>query len=300
MSKSMVFRRLTALALLLLQIALAATAVPAQAADDPPQPVIDLGRHFGGLDGCIVVFDSDNGTQTMFYPARCKKRYLPCSTFKIPHALMALDAGVLAGPDDSIDFDAISAAPMGQRSGDDLYGVKSLRQAIEKSLVWYFQELARRLGPEREATYLAQFNYGNMDSSSELTTFWLDGGEGKGPYGSLAISADEQVRFLQKFYEGCLGTSPEALAGVKDCIRLEEAPGGYVLSGKTGSGRLPRLGEAEPKLLGWFVGYVERPGKSPVYYALNLEADDWETTWEARKRITKACLAELGYWPAGE
>ncbi len=44
------------------------------------QPTVDLGRHFDGLDGCIVVFDSDNGTQVMFHPARCKQRYLPCST----------------------------------------------------------------------------------------------------------------------------------------------------------------------------------------------------------------------------
>ncbi len=268
------------------------------------QPTVDLGRHFGQLAGCVVVFDSDNGTQVMFHPARCKQRFLPCSTYKIPHALAALDAGVLSGPEDTIDFDAIEGQPMSQRDGDDLYGVKTLHQAIEKSLVWYFQEIARRLGPEREAAYLQQFNYGNMDSSSDLTTFWLDGGDGEGPYGSLAISADEQVRFLQKFYEGCFGTTPEALAGVKQCLRLEEAPGGLTLSGKTGSGRLPQVTGADgsttaaPRMLGWFVGYVERPGKSPVYYALNLEAEDWETTWEARKRITKACLADLGYWPA--
>jgi beta-lactamase class D len=269
------------------------------AAEPGAEPMVDLGRHFAGFNGCIVVFDSENGMTVMFDQQRCNKRYLPCSTYKIPHALMALDAGILDGAEAVIDSAALDIHP-GTGEDPQKYGNKTLQQAIELSLVWYFQELARRLGMERERAYLERFNYGNMDPSSDLTSFWLDGGNGAGPYGSLAISAREQVSFLQHFYEGCLGTSPEALATVKQCIRLEEAPGGLVLSGKTGSGRLPRSDDgAAPRKLGWLVGYVERPGKAPVYYALNLDGEDWESVWEARRRIAKNCLADLGYWPGG-
>jgi hypothetical protein len=47
-----------------------------------------------------------------------------------------------------------------------------------------FQEIARRLGADRERQYLRRLEYGNQDASGGLTTFWL----GR----TLAISPDEQ------------------------------------------------------------------------------------------------------------
>jgi beta-lactamase class D len=56
-------------------------------------------RYFAeaGIAGTIVVVDERTtpGSQWAHAADRARTRYLPASTFKIPHALFALDAGVV-------------------------------------------------------------------------------------------------------------------------------------------------------------------------------------------------------------
>ena len=49
------------------------------------------------VHGTIVVLDNRNGTEVAFVydSERAGRRYSPASTFKIPHSLFALDAGIL-------------------------------------------------------------------------------------------------------------------------------------------------------------------------------------------------------------
>ena len=131
----------------------------------------------------------------------CRTRVAPASTFKVPHALAALDAGVIDGPDARIAYDGRElSVPSWRRD-------HTLRTAMRDSVVWYFQALAERLGEAREREYLQKFNYGNKDSSSGLTTFWLGG--------SLLISPEEQVRFLQDLYAGALPVEKRHLGTVR-------------------------------------------------------------------------------------
>ena len=106
----------------------------------------------------------------------------------------------------------------------------------------YFQRVAERLGQEREESYLKRLDFGNMDSSSSLTAFWLNG--------SLQITPEEQLAFWRKFYEDRLPIAPAAVAAVKQMLvqppgKVINAageqpfanpwPGNTVVSAKTGS-----------------------------------------------------------------
>jgi beta-lactamase class D len=147
-------------------------------------------------------------------------------------------------------------------------------------VVWYYQELARRTGPERMRSYLARFGYGNGDISGGIDQFWLTGG--------LGISPVEQVEFLRRFYFGELGASERSTRIAKELLVLEETPA-YRLSGKSG---WAGLGEPGTQQVGWLVGYRER-GDGVYYFATNIEIRA-NADAAARLGITKGILRELG------
>jgi beta-lactamase class D len=186
----------------------------------------------------------------------CSTRVTPASTFKIPHALAALDSDILAGPDVTFAYDGSPDMPETWKRNH------TLASAMRYSVVWYFQRVATMLGPDRERAYLAKLDYGNEDPSSGLATFWLNE--------SLRISPDEQERFLMRLYEDALPVRKEAMKTVRDI--LVQPPGfvvnasgehtfdapwpeGTVLSAKTGSADDVR----------WLVGHVEREHRSWVF-----------------------------------
>ena len=183
-------------------------------------------------------------------------RVTPASTFKIPHALAALDSSVLVGPNVPFAYDGSPDMPETWKRDH------TLATAMRYSVVWYFQRVATMLGPDRERAYLAKFDYGNRDSSSGPTTFWLDG--------SLRISPDEQEKFLVRLYEDALPVRETAMQAVR-AILLQPTgvvvnavgehpfdapwPEGAVVSAKTGSADGVR----------WLVGHVERRHRSWVF-----------------------------------
>lgn len=184
----------------------------------------------------------------------------PASTFKIPHALAALDAGVV-DPTEVFPYDG---RPLPYESWRR---EQTLATAIHQSVVWYFQKLARRLGTERERAYLVKLDYGNADPSSGLETFWL--------YQSLQISPDEQGRFLQRLYEDALPVTRRAQRVVRDLLVQPEGaivnaigthsfatpwPAGTVVSAKTGSASEPGRPDVR-----WLVGHVRRGSRSWIF-----------------------------------
>ena len=144
--------------------------------------------------------------------------------------------------------------------------------------MWYFQELAARIGPERMQEYIDKIGYGNKDISGGLTTFWLGS--------SLQISALEQVDLLNKLYSGQLPFSAANTAILQKNITLSE-DGGTKLMGKTGSAL-----RNEKWVSGWFVGCVNKDGRYYVF-ATNIEAADGANGGKARE-ITKSILKEMG------
>ncbi len=232
-----------------------------------PQPEV---RHT-----CFLLYDLDRG-QLVREGDACATRVTPASTFKIPHALAALDSGVLADADVTLSPPAELATDVPDTWKRD----HSLKTAIRYSVVWYFQRVASLLGLERERDYLARFHYGDQDISSGLTTFWLEE--------SLKISPDEQQTFLINLYRDQLPTSASAMRAVREILVQPRGvvvnamgehafdapwPEDTVVSAKTGMGAHVR----------WLVGHVRRgdrawvfvsciTGESPPLSAIDLAA----------------------------
>ena len=59
------------------------------------KPAPDLSPFFAGYEGCFVVWDVAADETIRFNPGRCAERLSPCSTYKIPHSLIALETGVI-------------------------------------------------------------------------------------------------------------------------------------------------------------------------------------------------------------
>jgi beta-lactamase class D len=240
----------------------------------------DLGRFFQGTEGTFVGLDPQTGHTVCHNPERARTRFLPASTFKIPHTLIALETGVASGPDFPLTWDRTVAPP--QSWWPAVWARDhTLRTALPNSVVWYYQELARRIGSARMQRYVDQFEYGNRDLSGRIDQFWLTGG--------LRISPEEQVAFLRRFYFGELGVSERTTRIAKDLLVLEATPT-YRLSGKTG---WAGLGEASAPQIGWLVGYVERAGRVR-FFATNLPINTREDA-SARLAITKAILRDRGW-----
>jgi beta-lactamase class D len=239
----------------------------------------DLGRFFEGVEGTAVLLDAQTGRTVRHNPERARTRFLPASTYKIPNTLIALETGVVSGPDFALAWDS-AVAPRQPWWPAVWAKDHTLRTALPNSVVWYYQDLARRIGPARMQAYVDRFAYGNRDISGGIDQFWLTGG--------LRISPEEQVDFLRRFYFGELGVSERTARTAKDLLVLEETPT-YRLSGKTG---WAGLGDSSAPQIGWLVGYVERDGKV-YFFATNIDIETGEDA-AARLSITKAILRDLG------
>jgi beta-lactamase class D len=231
------------------------------------------------VSGTFTMLNDQTGNFVRYDPKRAATRYLPASTFKIPNSLIALETKVATGPDFLIKWDPTRNPqqswwpPIWARD-------HTMRTALPNSVVWYYQELARRVGQGRMQSFVNRFGYGNRDVSGGIDQFWLTGG--------LRISADEQVDFLRRFYKGQLGISNTTTQTVKDLLVLEQTPQ-YRLSGKSA---WAGLGEASAPQLGWLVGYLERDG-NVYFFAMNIDIKKNEDA-AARLVITKAIFHKLG------
>lgn len=234
----------------------------------------DFSRYFADLDGTFVLYDPATDTYRVHNPAQSNRRLAPCSTFKIFNSLIGLEVGVLDRDDAKTRL-----AWDGTRHGIESWNRDhTLASATRDSVVWYYQQLAQRIGAERMQGYLDRIGYGNRDISGGLTRFWLQS--------SLQITAREQVELLTRLHAGQLPFTDETRAIVLRNITLSSDKGVRLL-GKTGSGF-----QDGKWILGWFVGYVEREGKVYVF-ATNVEGPDGANGGRART-ITRAILRDIG------
>jgi beta-lactamase class D len=82
-------------------------------------------------------------------------------------------------------------------------------------VVWYYQELARRVGADTMKFWLDKVSYGNADTSGGIDQFWLTG--------NLRISPIEQILFLQKLKSEQLPFSKNTITIVKDIMIQERS-----------------------------------------------------------------------------
>jgi beta-lactamase class D len=219
---------------------------------------------------CFLLYEVGVGELRRDPGALCNTRLLPASTFKVPHALAALDAGIVRA-DTKFAYDG-SPLPFAAWRRDH-----TLASAMRYSVVWYFQRIAKELGPVREREALRKLDYGNAAGpTSNLTSFWLDG--------SLKISPEEQLRFLRRLFADDLPVSRTATQTVRDLMvqpqgRVTNAageqpfaapwPSGTVLRAKTGSGT-DRSGQG----VRWLVGHVARGSRSWIFVSCVAGSSD--------------------------
>lgn len=242
-------------------------------------PRDDWARLFedAGVTGTLLVVDERDGTRHVHDDARARQRFVPASTFKIPHLLFALDAGIATDAAQPFRWDGVP------RRFAHWNRDQTLSEAMRGSTVWVFQGFAKTLGERRERRYLRRLGYGNRSVAGGIDRFWLDGG--------LAISAVEQIAFLQRLRRDALPLDVAHQRLVKDLIVIERSPG-FVLHGKTGW-----TFDAEPQL-GWFVGWVDT-ADGAVFFALNMDMPGGAADAPKREAIVRAALRSIGALPAG-
>jgi beta-lactamase class D len=219
---------------------------------------------------CFLLLDTVSGEFTRSPNEVCDAPLPPASTFKIAHAIAALDSGIVKDKDEVITYDGHATDNEAWRRDH------TLASAMRYSVVWYFQKIAERLGMSREEYYLRRLRYGNADPSSGLTTFWLGG--------SLRITPIEQMTFLRRLYYTELPVSDRSLQIVRDILVQPPNvivnatgehpfdapwPPGTVVSAKTGSTSF------EPRrAVRWIVGHVRRERRAWLFVTAVTGADD--------------------------
>jgi beta-lactamase class D len=239
----------------------------------------DFAEHFGAHAACALFLTRDRHHESRleYRPEQCAQALSPCSTFKIPNALIALQVGVASGPDHLKRWDGT------QHERAALNRDHTLASAIADSVVWYFQSLAREVGTARMQHWLDRLDYGNRDISGGLDRFWLSD--------SLQINAYRQLDLLIKLKHQTLPFRHDVQSQLHQMlVQDSDLPG--TLFGKTGSCR----GAGEDPDHGWFIGWVDwetgrtdRP--ATTWFVVNIIGDDaWG--WQARP-IALKLLSEL-------
>lgn len=230
------------------------------------------------VEGVFVLRSLDTGEQIVTDARLAGVGELPASTFKIPGALIALERGVLAGADAMLPWDGV------ERDVAAWNRDATLASALRDSTVWFFQEVARKLGAEAMKASLVALGYGNADIGGGVDRFWLDG--------KLRISPREQVEFMTKLHRRTLPVGRGHMELVEHVITRAQAPG-WSWRGKTG------LTEREGKAVGWLVGLAERDGKTWAY-ALMVRAPEAELRRmiPLRPRLARELLIRYGALPA--
>lgn len=189
----------------------------------------------GGRKGCFLLIDlKDN---RVVEQAGVNKRLPPCSTFKVPAAVMSFDAKILT-------LDRVFRWNGVKDSRPEVNQDQTAASWMERSVVWVTQVLTKELGMKRVKAYLSKFAYGNQDFSGGLTRAWLTS--------SLLIDSREQARFMTDLWREKLPVSQSSQKLTKQ-ILVVQTSGKSKLSGKTGSGTW------EGTDLGRYVGILQCP-----------------------------------------
>ena len=192
----------------------------------------------------------------------------PCSTFKVPLALMGFDSGILKDKDFpkwvfkkeyENNFQSWYKPEMGIKYG--WHGEHTPASFLQKSVVWFSHKITKELGKEKFQEYVNKLNYGNKDISGTpgkddgLLNSWLET--------SLKISPQEQVELLEKMLATSLDVSKNAQIKTREIMVKKDPEGqpiewnGWKVYGKTGGGTGCNR---------WFIGWVEK-GEDKIIFA---------------------------------
>jgi len=191
----------------------------------------------------------------------CDHKAAPASTFKIPHALIALQSGVVT-PATVMEWG-------GSRDGFASWQRDhTLDSAIKSSVLPFFQRTAAAIGRERMAATLRAIGYGSDTFDGELARFWING--------DLVVSPREQAAFLQRMFTYQLPIDRPHVDTVKQALLM---PAGK-LSNAAGVHEFPLRWAGTPAVraktgnttvkgerVSWLVGEIDAGGSGYVFVA---------------------------------
>lgn len=218
--------------------------------------IADYSDLFQGIQGSAVFYNPTSNLLTLYNENECKTQYSPYSTFKIPAALIGLEAKVLTSEESKMHYS-------GKKYFFDYWNKDlTLKEAFSLSCVWYFRQVIDNIGEEQMQKSLNELEYGNRDISqwegspineqADTNGFWLDS--------SLKISSVEQIEVLDKIFEGKTNFSFESISILKNIMYTDDINNVSVY-GKTGSGK---------DNTAWFVGFTEKNNEK-TYFAIHLD-----------------------------
>ena len=201
------------------------------------------------FNGTVVIESLKTGKIHVYNNKRAKKGYLPASTFKIVNTLIALQENAVRDENEVIKWD-------GKEKGmPDWNKDQNLKSAFPLSCVWFYQELAKKIGKDRYISYFRKMKYGNMRAGTNLDSFWLDGG--------LRISAAEQIAVLKNIYNEKYDFDKKNYVILKDLMIVDKNEN-YIVRAKTGFAT-----RVTPNI-GWYVGYIETKDDT-WFFASNMD-----------------------------
>lgn len=211
---------------------------------------------------CALVQALDGSPAFVSDAAECAVKTAPASTFKVPHALIALEAGVVTDPMALVPWDGTKYPnPAWEQA-------HSLDSAMKWSALWFYQRTARLIGRERMLAWLTRFHYGSDAYEGEQTMFWLNG--------DLAVSPVEQLDFISRLVRYELPAQRRHVDAVKAAFTMPAGaitnatgthpfdltwPAPLVVRAKTGNATL--AGER----VSWVVGHIESRGRGYAFVA---------------------------------
>ena len=230
-----------------------------------------------GLRGTFVLLEPARDRYLVLDESRARTRYLPASTFKIANALIGLEIGSITDEREVFHWDGRpKPIPAWERD-------HTLATGMRESVIWMFQEIARRTGKERMREWVDRLEYGNRDIKGGIDLFWLQG--------ALRVSAMEQVNFLRRLSEGELPMTQRSQRLVREALILEKTSA-YTLYAKTGTANSVK----QP--VSWWIGWIEKKGRPAAYFAMNITPTK-STRHEDRFAVARAILDDAGVLPSG-
>lgn len=197
------------------------------------------------VDGSFALFNENENKFILFNQGQFNKAFSPASTFKICNSLIGLETGVIPNKHYVLAWDSVKRNPIWDQN-------HSLESAFKNSVVWYYQELARRVGKDKMKYWVNKANYGNKNIGGGIDKFWLEG--------SLRISPKQQIEFIRQLYFDQLPFSKRNMSLVKEMMLVKDSLG-YKIHAKSGWGM---DGDHD---IGWFVGYIKT--NDNVYFFSN-------------------------------
>ncbi len=237
---------------------------------DKAQLEAALDPSVGGPDTCVLVDDVKTGSELYRYGAQsvCNRPLAPCNTFNIPLTLIALDDAAL-NPAEVRKWDGKIQPYKVWEHDTDLAG------AWRTGAAWYFQRLAREIGPARFKQQLSAFDYGQGAVVGNPEAFW----QGPAAGGGLFISTRGQAAFLRKAALGQLPVKPQSLKTVQ----------ALSADGMRGTAALSDIGASCPstaddsRSVSWWVGRIQGPDRDLVF-TVSIESQNPLPGSEIRSR----------------